>query len=172
MSRTRIDPGAEIMRARDKIERSRQLLKREFFELSMQQSYLAMFAIGRARAAVEEPSFSDRGHDQLFSRLRSIYRDDRTGANPGKVLQRAFQWKQMDDYGVSGGMPANATREEAAEAHHIAIDFVGRMTNDIVGHLGHVPEPIISEDQQEAVHREISSRDPRGRGPADDSGIV
>ena len=155
----KFDPGAELARAADKIDQARHL--RDIAPgLSMQQSYLAMFAAARARATVADPDFNDRGHAQLQRDLISLYRDDHTPANPGKQLQRAYLWKQLEDYGADKtGMPVARNGDEAREAYGDAMDFLERMRADIREQLGHLPESP-SQEAAAAAHARLSSRDP------------
>ena len=101
-----IDPAAELARSDMHINHAWELRK-NIPGLSMQQSYYAMFAVERARSAAHDPEFQDRGHRQVQQYLTSLYRDDRTDQNPGKILQRAYDWKQEEDYGAGGaGIPS------------------------------------------------------------------
>lgn len=127
-----------------------------------------MFAVARARAAAHNPKFKDLGLRQVQQYLTSLYRDDRTDYNPGKVLQRAYDWKQEEDYGAGGtGMPRRRSVAEAAEAFSIAASFRERLKDDIVKEVGHLPELPSDEQAQDAHGR------PSGRGwkPPGDEGI-
>lgn len=161
----KLDAGAELARAAEKIDQARHL--RDIAPgLSMQQSYLAMFAAARARATVADTEFSDRGHAQLQRHLISLYRDDHTPANPGKQLQRAYMWKQLEDYGADKtGMPVARSGEEAREAYGAAMDFLDQMRADIREQIGHLPEPP-SQEVAAAVHARLSNRDPGRDGGA------
>jgi uncharacterized protein (UPF0332 family) len=162
-----IDPAAELARAHRNIDQAWELRK-DLPGVSMQQSYLAMFATARARAAVRDPQFQDRGHRQVQQHLTSLYRDDKSDQNPGKVLQRAYDWKQEEDYGIGGtGMPRSRTPEEARQAHSIALQFMERLKGDIVAEIGRLPE-LPSAEAGEDMHRRLSER---GRTPPEDGGI-
>jgi len=162
-----IDPAAELARSDTHINHASELRK-SIPGISMQQSYYAMFAVARARAAVHDHKFQDRGHRQVQQCLTSLYRDDRTDQNPGKVLQRAYDWKQEEDYGIGGtGMPRSRSAAEAAEAYSIAASFRERLKDDIVKEFGCLPE-LPSPEQAQDTHQRLSGR---GWKPPGDEGI-
>ncbi len=162
-----IDPAVELARSDMHINQAWELRK-NIPGLSMQQRYYAMFAVARARSAAHDPEFQDRGHRQVQQYLTSLYRDDRMDQNPGKVLQRAYDWKQEEDYGAGGtGMLRSRSVEEAAEAYSIAASFRERLKDDIVNEVGHLPE-LPSAEQAQDAHRKLSGR---GWKPLGDEGI-
>lgn len=158
----KLDPWIELDRAVDKIDAAR-TIRDTLPGLSAQQSYLAMYAATRARLAAA--NLEDRGSQKSTqSALLGLYRDDRTDDNPGKVLQRAYVYKQLDDYGItpSGGI-RQVEGAEAAKAMGDAIDFIARMRTDVESEIGQRLEQGIATDTIDP-HARLAARDTIVRG--------
>jgi uncharacterized protein (UPF0332 family) len=98
----RLVPAEEFARAEEKLQRAEKLAE-GMPGLAAQQAHLAMYAAARGRMAAS--NLDDKGsHKNSQSALHDLYKDDRSNENPGKVLTRAHNWKQVDDYGGDGSI--------------------------------------------------------------------
>lgn len=141
----KIDPWSEFDRSAEKINAALSL-RDTFPGPSAQQSYLAMYASARARLVAA--GMRDRGsHKSTQQALIGIYSNDRTDQNPGKVLQRHYVYKQLDDYGISSSSTQQQLEpSEAATVMDETIDFIARLRRAVENEMGLRPEIGVQAD--------------------------
>jgi len=117
-------PGEAFARAEAKLRRAEKLAG-TIPGLAAQQAYLAMYAATQGRLAASG-AVANRSHRASQTALHNLYRHDPSDENPGKLLQRAYEWKQIDDYGGEGTVDA----EDAAQAVAMARSLIERLRAD------------------------------------------
>lgn len=126
----KIVPAQELARAEDKLHRAEKL-QDSLPGLAAQQAYLAMFAAARARISASGGE-DNKSHKSVQTALHDLYRDVPGHNNAGKQLQRAYAWKQIDDYG--GGQMLNLNESQAAVEQAAA--FIASMRHDVEAVMG------------------------------------